>query len=41
MFSRLFASGSALVVVGMQNDFCSGGKLALEEGDAVVAALNS
>jgi nicotinamidase/pyrazinamidase len=30
----------ALLVVDVQNDFCSGGALAVPEGDAVIAALN-
>jgi nicotinamidase/pyrazinamidase len=30
----------ALVIVDVQNDFCPGGKLAVPEGDRVVAALN-
>ncbi len=32
---------SALIVVDVQNDFCPGGSLAVEEGDAVVSAINS
>jgi nicotinamidase/pyrazinamidase len=32
--------GDALVVVDVQNDFCPGGKLAIEKGDAVVPVLN-
>lgn len=30
----------ALIVVDVQNDFCPGGSLAIEQGDAVVAPLN-
>lgn len=30
----------ALIVVDVQNDFCPGGSLAVEQGDAVVAPLN-
>ncbi|MGM0453654.1 MAG: isochorismatase family protein [Thermodesulfobacteriota bacterium] len=30
----------ALIVVDVQNDFCPGGKLAIESGDAVVPVLN-
>src|SRR5947199_6907479 len=30
----------ALIIVDVQNDFCPGGTLAVEEGDAVVAVLN-
>jgi len=40
MHDMHFTSGQALVVVDVQNDFCPGGKLAIEDGDAVVAALN-
>ena len=32
--------GDALIVVDVQNDFCSGGSLAVPEGDAVVPVLN-
>lgn len=31
---------SALLIVDVQNDFCPGGKLAIPEGDRVVAVLN-
>lgn len=30
----------ALIVIDMQNDFCPGGALAVEEGDAIVAGIN-
>jgi nicotinamidase/pyrazinamidase len=33
-------SDSALVVVDVQNDFCPGGSLAVQDGDAVVPVLN-
>ena len=33
-------SGSALLVVDVQNDFCPGGALAVPEGDRVVPVLN-
>lgn len=32
--------GDALIVVDVQNDFCPGGALAIENGDAVVPVLN-
>jgi len=32
---------SALIVVDVQNDFCPGGSLAVEEGDDVVPVINS
>ncbi|WP_152204922.1 isochorismatase family protein [Marinobacter changyiensis] len=32
--------GDALIVVDVQNDFCPGGALAIEEGDKVVPVLN-
>ena len=31
----------ALLIVDMQNDFCSGGALAVPEGDKVVSVLNN
>lgn len=31
----------ALLIVDVQNDFCPGGKLAVEQGDAVVPVLNA
>ncbi|WP_146584641.1 bifunctional nicotinamidase/pyrazinamidase [Puniceibacterium confluentis] len=31
---------SALIVIDVQNDFCSGGALAVPDGDAVVAPIN-
>ncbi|MFP4362732.1 MAG: bifunctional nicotinamidase/pyrazinamidase [Spirochaetia bacterium] len=33
-------NNSALVVVDMQNDFCPGGNLAVEDGDKVVPVIN-
>lgn len=38
--SRRFEIGDALLIVDMQNDFCPGGALAVDDGDAVVAVLN-
>jgi len=35
-----FAKGDALLVVDVQNDFCPGGALAIDNGDAVVSVLN-
>lgn len=35
-----YSSDDALIVVDVQNDFCPGGALAVEEGDAVVPVLN-
>ncbi len=32
---------SALIVIDVQNDFCSGGALAVPEGDAVVPVINA
>ena len=32
--------GAVLIVVDVQNDFCSGGRLAVPEGDSVVAPIN-
>ncbi len=31
----------ALIVIDMQNDFCPGGKLAVAEGDLIVAGINA
>ena len=33
-------SGSALLIVDVQNDFCPGGRLAVESGDEVVTVIN-
>lgn len=33
-------TGDALLIVDVQNDFCPGGSLAVEEGDTVVGVLN-
>lgn len=38
--SELFKDGDALLVIDVQNDFCPGGKLPVEGGDAVVPVLN-
>lgn len=35
------ATGDALLIVDVQNDFCPGGSLAVPEGDRVVPVLNS
>lgn len=35
-----FTSGDALLVVDVQNDFCSGGSLEVPDGNAVVPVLN-
>ena len=40
MANRLTTS-DALLLVDVQNDFCPGGALAVEDGDAVVPALNA
>lgn len=32
--------GSALIAIDVQNDFCPGGALAVDDGDAVVAPIN-
>ena len=39
--SILRASSTALLVIDVQNDFCPGGKLAVEAGDAVIAPINA
>jgi len=36
-----FDPESALIVIDVQNDFCPGGSLAVEEGDAVIPVINS
>ncbi len=33
-------SGDALIIVDLQNDFCPGGALPIENGDAIVAVVN-
>jgi len=38
--SEVMQKGDALCLVDVQNDFCPGGALAIEEGDAVVPVLN-
>jgi nicotinamidase/pyrazinamidase len=35
-----FRKGDALIVVDVQNDFCPGGKLPIEQGDEVIPILN-
>lgn len=37
---KALRSGDALIVVDVQNDFCPGGRLAIENGDAVIPVLN-
>lgn len=34
-------AGKALIVIDMQNDFCPGGALAVDGGDAIVAPINA
>jgi nicotinamidase/pyrazinamidase len=36
----LFKNGDGLLIVDVQNDFCPGGALAIEEGDQIIRALN-
>ncbi|MCK7460355.1 nicotinamidase [Idiomarina aminovorans] len=36
-----FQPNDVLIVVDVQNDFCPGGKLALDEGDEVVPVINA
>lgn len=38
--TQALAKGDALVVVDVQNDFCPGGSLPIEQGDLVVPVLN-
>jgi nicotinamidase/pyrazinamidase len=37
----LFPKDTALVIVDVQNDFCTGGKLAVPGGEAIVPVINS
>ncbi len=37
----MIGTTSALIVIDVQNDFCPGGSLAVEEGDAVIAVINA
>lgn len=37
----LRAASTALLVIDVQNDFCPGGQLAVEAGDAVIAPINA
>src|SRR6476646_1418873 len=39
-YSKGMEQGDALLVVDVQNDFCPGGALAVNEGDRVVPVLN-
>ena len=34
-------ANEALIVIDMQNDFCPGGALAVEEGDTIVPGINA
>ncbi len=38
--ARLLATGDAVLVVDVQNDFCPGGALPIPDGDRVIAPLN-
>ena len=40
MVSNALLGGDALLIVDVQNDFCPGGALAVDDGDAVVPVLN-
>lgn len=40
MVFPVLQQGDALLIVDVQNDFCPGGALAVEDGDAVVPVLN-
>ena len=35
------AANEALIVIDIQNDFCPGGALAVNEGDQIVAGVNA
>lgn len=37
---EVFKPGDALLIVDVQNDFCPGGALPIEEGDRVVSVIN-
>lgn len=41
MSDRIAPEDTALIVVDVQNDFCEGGALAVEDGDAVVPVINA
>lgn len=41
MQARELGPGDALVIVDVQNDFCPGGALPVQDGDAVVSVLNN
>jgi nicotinamidase/pyrazinamidase len=36
-----FETGDGLLIVDVQNDFCPGGALAIDEGDAIIPVLNA
>ena len=36
----VFKQGDCLLVIDVQNDFCPGGRLAIDDGDAVVPVMN-
>ena len=36
----LTADNTALLIIDVQNDFCPGGQLAVQDGDQVVAPIN-
>ena len=38
--NKKFRQGDALLIIDVQNDFCPGGALPIENGDAVVPVLN-
>ena len=40
LVKRCAEGGKALIIVDVQNDFCPGGPMAVEEGDEVVAVIN-
>jgi nicotinamidase/pyrazinamidase len=38
--TRTFQPGDALIVVDVQNDFCPGGALPIENGNTIMPVLN-
>lgn len=38
---RAFDKGDGLLIVDVQNDFCPGGALAIDQGDAIIPVLNT
>jgi nicotinamidase/pyrazinamidase len=38
---HVLTSGDGLLLIDVQKDFCPGGKLAIEDGDAIVPVLNT